>query len=151
MHAPARRISTTLVTAVVSLLAVLCATAYLVAPTRTALAVEVAVDASVRVPAGKVVIYGRARDSRGKPLARVRVTMTRARRVRLLTTSRANGTFRKSSALTSGRYVLIAARTSNGKTRSARASITIRRGRAYRVSVRLVRNGRLTVMPIRAY
>jgi hypothetical protein len=151
MPASARKLLVTIATALISLLAVTMAAVYLATPTRTALAVEVSVDSSVSVPLNKVVIYGRARDYRGRPVARVRIAVSKARRVTLVALSRADGTFRKSSSLASGAYILVASRKSKGKTRSARASIKIRHGRAYRVTVRLVRSGGLTIVPVRAY
>jgi hypothetical protein len=42
-------------------------------------------------------------------------------------------------------------RKSKGKTRTARVGVRLRSGRAYRVTIRLVRNGGLSILPIRSY
>lgn len=146
-----RRFIATFATALMSALAVLAAVAYLVAPAKVALAVEVAVASSVRVPANRVLIYGSASDSRRRPLANIRISVRKPRQTTVTLVSGRDGTFRKMTALKAGRYVLTVSRRSSGKTRTARATITFARGRAYRITVRLVRTGGLTMLPIRAY
>lgn len=149
--APAsRRLMPTIATALVSLLAVGLATAYLVAPTRTALAVEMQADSAANVPAGKIVIYGKATD-RGKGLSGVRISLSRASKVKLILISRADGTFRKASSLKSGVYAVSVSRRANGRTRVRRTRIKLKSGRAYRITVRLVRNGGVSILPIRSY
>jgi hypothetical protein len=138
-------------TAIVSGLAIVLAVAYLVAPARTALAVNVDVDSSIKVPAGKILIYGKAGDYRGKPVANVRISVTRAGRERLALVSGADGTFRKTSSLKSAEYVLGVSRRYKGETRRTKRSITLTRGNAYRVAARIVRSGGLTILPVRAY
>lgn len=149
--APAtRRLIPTIATALVSLLAVGSATAYLIAPTPTALAVEFQVDAAASVPAGKIIIYGKA-TNRGRALPGVRIVLRRTNKVRLMLISRADGTFRKTSLLRTGVYVVSVSRKTSGKTRTTRTQIRLKSGRAYRITVRLVRNGGLSIMPIRSY
>lgn len=147
---PARR-AASIATAVISALVLMFAAAYLVAPARTALAIDVGVDSSIKVPANQLLIYGKARDYRSKPLANVRIAFSSAGQVKLTLLSRHDGTFRRASSLKTGKYVVKVSRKSAGKTRSAHASLRLARGHAYRVTIRVVRSGGLTILPVRAY
>lgn len=146
-----RRLIAAFATAVVSALAVMAAVAYLVAPAKVALAVEVATASSVHVPANKILLYGKASDYRRRPLANIRISVSKPGQTTTTLVSGRDGTFRKMTALKAGRYVLTVSRRSSGKTRTARSGIRFARGRAYRITVRLVRSGGLTMLPIRAY
>lgn len=146
-----RRLISTILTGALSLIVVVLAGAYVIAPTRMALAVEVQADAGTHVSARQVVIYGKAVDFRGRSLKGVRVLIKQKNRTKLATTSRRDGTFRVVGRLASGSYIVTVVRRAKGKTTTVKVKARFKRGHAYRVSVKLVRTGGLSLVPIHSY
>lgn len=138
-------------TALVSLVAVVSATAYVISPAATALAVHVAIDLKTPVPAGQIVVYGKATNPAGKPLSGVRLVLRSSGKVKLKLTSGADGTYRSSHALRSANYKVSVSSKVNGKTTTTKVSAKLKPGHAYRVTVRLVHGGGLSILPIRSY
>lgn len=138
-------------TALVSLVAVIAASAYLISPTGTALAVQIAVDPSAQVVGGQIVVYGKATDSTGKPLAGVGVVLSVTGKVKLKLKSGPDGTYRNARALTRAKYTIAVSSKVKGKTTTTKITATLKPGHAYRITVRLVHSGGLSILPIRSY
>ena len=148
---PGRRALAKVVTAAVSLAFVGFGGAYLATPAQTAFAIKVEA-VSARLPARTVVVYGEAMDYRDKPVKAVRITVTRNGRTLLSTSSRFDGTFRKSARLRrSATYGITVSRKHNGDIERAKKSVRLRPRRAYRVTIKLVRSGGLVLVPVRGY
>lgn len=142
-------------TAATSLVVVLWAGSYLFSPTQTALAVAVAVDSAIHVPAGREIIYGTAKNAHGSAVHGITVSLdhgTGKRAIRMLSvTSRQDGTFRKVASLAAGSYAIVVSERSGHKTITATKTIKLKPRNAYRITVKIVRTGVLTLFPVRTY
>lgn len=151
----ARRRAGKIATAATSVIALVLASSYLLAPSQLALAVAVAVDRSVHVPAGEEIVYGTAVSSRGAPVQGVRlsVDLTAGRRLRTVASvkSRRDGTFRTTTRLAAGSYTIVVSEGSGRKAIKATRGIKLKPGYAYRITVKIVRTGVLSLFPVRTY
>jgi hypothetical protein len=154
-HLGKRSGKTVAVTALASALAVVGTGWYLVSPPQTALAVEVATVMTTRVAAGHELVFGTVRDSKGAPVPRAAVTIGHRVGNRFVTDvalkTAGDGTFRKSLALAAGAYLIKVVSKVGGKTLTTTHAIKLTPGRAYSVTVKQLRKGGLTIVPVRGY
>jgi hypothetical protein len=66
-------------------------------------------------------------------------------------TSRRDGTFRMTTRLAAGPYTLVASEVSGHRVISEKRGIKIKPGYAYRVTIKIVRTGVLSLFPVRTY
>ena len=144
-----------IVTALTSALAVAAASAYLFEPTPMAWAISAHAVRSASISPRVEVVYGRALDSRHRPVRGVRISVDRARGRVLIAlvsvTSRPDGTFRIVSRLPAGAYTFVVTGKSGKRTVRSSRSVRLQPGHAFRVTVNLVRTGGLSVIPVRTY
>lgn len=142
-------------TAAVSMLSLVAAAWYIATPVQTVLAINMHKTAAFRVFARHEVIYGSARDAAGHPIRGVQI-MVEARtgkRLRVLVSFKtaANGTARRLLALPSGRYLIKVVVKRGRSSVTAIATIRLRPGTAYLLTIRERRSGGLFVLPVRGY
>ncbi len=141
-----------------SALALLAGALYVVMPTHVALAVTVSVEHRADAPGGIEVLYGYATDVGGKPMQGVRIAAdSDARdggRNRVMLVSGRDGTYRRQVKLAAGTYVLTVDGPGLGHRSgddTADIRVLIEPGNAYRISVRQLRRGAFSFLPVISY
>ncbi|MDA8292068.1 MAG: hypothetical protein M0Z33_10390 [Actinomycetota bacterium] len=122
---------------------------YLVAPTRTALAVSIA--PTLRSPAHVEVVYGRVAGPAGQPLRGARLRIVRGGRVVAVLATDARGTYRRRVRLARGIYELVLVARYDGRQYVHRMRASLVPGRSYRLSGRILPELVFTFLPVASY